>query len=281
MRAVGHPAALCLSAMITSLQNDKVRYVRTLQRRRRVRQREQRFVLEGVRLVEEVVRAGFPPGLVFYTERTESDERVGMLLAALRGMGDICYAVSEPVMAACSDTETPQGILAVVPIPSMCCPERPTLTLVLDQVRDPGNLGTILRTALAAGVEQVLLTPGTVDATNPKVVRAAMGAHFHLPVAMRQWDGISQAVAGCDVWLAEPEGSACYTAVDWTRPAALIVGGEAAGAGKRARTLAQGRVSIPMAARVDSLNTAVATAVVLFEVVRQRAGRLEENEAET
>ncbi len=256
--------------MITSLKNDKVRYVRALQSRRRVRQRERRFVLEGVRLVEEAARADIPPDFAFYTVVAGANERGSKLLMALREIGAPCYAVSEQVMAGCSDTETPQGLLAVLPIPDLPRPEKATLTLVLDGVRDPGNLGTILRTALAAGVEQVLLSPGTVDASNPKVVRAAMGAHLSLPLAALDWDAISEAVASCDVWLAAASGETPYTAVDWTRPVALIVGGEAAGAGERARAFVRGTVSIPMAEGVESLNTAVATAVILFQVVQQR-----------
>jgi TrmH family RNA methyltransferase len=256
--------------IITSLKNDRVRTVRALQGRRRVRQRERRFVLEGVRLVEEAVGAGVPPTFVFYTTVAEADERGNQLLASLREMNVPCTAVSEGVMAACCDTETPQGILAVLPIPDLVRPERPTLTLILDGMRDPGNLGTTLRTALAAGVEQVLLTPGTVDASNPKVVRAAMGAHLRLPIAVLTWDAIAEAVAGGDVWLAEASGETHYTAVDWTRAVALIVGGEATGAGERARALARGRVSIPMVVGVQSLNAAMATGVILFEVMRQR-----------
>ena len=256
--------------MITSLKNDKVKQVRALQSRRRVRQRERLFVFEGTRLVEEAVRAGIHPAYLFYTEPAERDERCGRLLESLREASVPCYGVNEPVMAACSDTETPQGILAVVPIPDLPRPERPTFTLILDRVRDPGNLGTILRTALAAGVEQVLLTPGTVDATNPKVVRAAMGAHLRLPVAALRWKAIAEAVTGCDVWLAAPGGETRYTAADWTRPVALIVGGEASGAGEQARALARGQVTIPMAAGVESLNTAVAAAVILFEAMQQR-----------
>jgi TrmH family RNA methyltransferase len=234
--------------MITSRKNDKVKYVRALQEQRRTRQREQRLVFEGVRLVEEAVRAGVSPVFVFYTE---PNERGGKLLASLCEMNVPCYAVSDPVMAACSDTETPQGILAVLPTPNVPPPQRPTLSLILDQVRDPGNLGTTMRTALAAGVEQVLLTPGAVDASNPKVVRAAMGAHLHLPVSALDWDAIAGAVAGCDVWLAAAAGETAYTAVDWTRPVALIVGGEASGAGEQAQALARGQVSIPMAAQVE------------------------------
>ncbi|RLC93204.1 MAG: RNA methyltransferase [Chloroflexi bacterium] len=256
--------------MITSLQNDKVKYTRALQSRRRVRQRERHFVLEGVRLVEEAVRVDVRPAFVFHTQAAGSDERCARLLQALREVDIPCYGVSESVMVACADTETPQGILAVLPIPDLARPNHPTFTLVLDRVRDPGNLGTILRTALAAGVEQVLLTPGTVDATNPKVVRSAMGAHLRLPVTMLRWDAITEAVVGCDVWLAAAGGEMRYTAVDWTRPVALIVGGEASGAGGQAGALARGQVSIPMAEGVESLNTAVAAAVILFEALQQR-----------
>ncbi|MCP4542549.1 MAG: RNA methyltransferase [Chloroflexi bacterium] len=258
--------------MINSQKNAKVKYVRMLQSRRRARQKEQQFIFEGVRLVEEAVRAGVSPTFMFYTEAAQSvdSERSSRLLASLGEMNVPCYAVSDPVMTACSDTETPQGILAVLSIPDLPRPEHPTFSLILDQVRDPGNLGTTLRTALAAGVEQVLLAPGTVDATNPKVVRAAMGAHLRLPVVSLDWNAIAQAVAGCDVWLAAASGEMSYTAVDWTRPVALIVGGESAGAGEQARSLAQSQVSISMAAEVESLNMATATAVILFEMVKQR-----------
>jgi TrmH family RNA methyltransferase len=259
--------------MITSLKNDKVRYVRALQSRRRVRQRERRFVFEGVRLVEEIARAGVLPDYVLHTGALAKDERGSRLLDALSRMSAPHYTVSEQVMAACSDTDSPQGILAVLPIPNPPRPESATFTLILDRVRDPGNLGTILRTALAAGVEQVLLSPGTVDASNPKVVRAAMGAHLHLPVASLRWDAIAEAVVGCDVWLAAAAGETPYTAVDWTCPVALVVGSEAVGTGERSRALARGQVSIPMTAKVEALNTAAATAVILFEVMRQRRAR--------
>jgi len=258
---------------ITSQRNNRVKYVRALQSRRRKRERERRLVFEGVRLVEELVRAGVPPTFVFYTEAAEGSghERSARLLASLCEMNVPCYAVSESVMVACSATEEPQGILAVLPIPDLSHPEHPTFTLILDRVRDPGNLGTTLRTALAAGVEQVLLTPGTVDAANPKAVRAAMGAHLHLPVAALRWDAIVAAIAGSDIWLAAADGETSYTEADWTRPVAIVVGGEASGAGERAQALAQGQVSIPMAEGVESLNTAIAAAVILFEVARQRA----------
>lgn len=259
--------------MITSPKNDRVRLVRALQERRRVRQRERRFVIEGVRLCEEAARAGSVPHFVFFTAAAGEDERAARLLAAWQERSIACEEVDPLVMSACSDTETPQGLLAVVPIPTPPRPSRPALTLILDRLREPGNLGAVLRTALAASVEQVLLAPGTVDATNPKVVRAGMGAHFRLPIAALAWDEIAQAVADCQVYLASAHGGAVYTAVDWTGPAALIVGGEAEGASRRAYTLGANEITIPLAGEVESLNAATAAAVILFEAARQRGAR--------
>ena len=257
--------------MIASLRNDKVRYVQSLQSRRRVRQRERRFVFEGVRLIEEAVGARLAPDFVFYTEAAMTDERGARLLDSLQKMNAACYLVSQAVLDACSDTATPQPILAVLPIPDLPRPRRPELTLIADGVRDPGNLGTMLRTALAASVDQFVTAPGTVDASNPKVVRAAMGAHLRLPIAPLRWGAISEAMQGVTVWLAAAGSEVAYTTVDWSRPVALIVGGEGAGAGDQARGIARGQVSIPMAEGVESLNTAIATAVILFEIRRQRA----------
>jgi TrmH family RNA methyltransferase len=135
-------------------------------------------------------------------------------------------------------------------------------------VRDPGNLGTILRSAEAAGVGQVILAPGTVDLYNPKAVRGAMGAHFRLPVAGLDWPAIAGRLAGRAVWLADAAGETPYDQVDWAVPSALIVGGEAAGAGDQAAALATGRVSIPMAGGAESLNAAMAATVILFEAAR-------------
>jgi len=256
--------------MITSLKNDRVRLVRALQERRRIRQRERRFVIEGLRLCEEATRAGAIPHFAFFTDEVHEDPRARSVMDAWTQAGVVCELVSAAVMATCSSTETPQGLLAVVPLPNLSRPTQPTLTLILDRLRDPGNLGALLRTALAAGVDQVLLAPGTVDATNPKAVRAAMGAHFRLPVAALEWPAIQQATDGCHVYLAEVGGAIPYTEVNWQEPVALIIGGEAAGAGEQARALADAQIVIPLLGDVESLNTAAAAAVLLFEAVRQR-----------
>jgi TrmH family RNA methyltransferase len=173
-------------------------------------------------------------------------------------------------MAAAADTHTPSGLLAVVPMPRRAVSAPLTFALVLDRLGDPGNLGTVLRTAAAAGVQAVLLTPGTVDPFNPKVVRAAMGAHFHLPIVAAEWEALPSQLAGLTVWRAEAGAGAAYDAVDWRQPSALLIGSEASGPGDEARALAPNLVSIPMPGRAESLNAAVAAAVLMFEVARQR-----------
>lgn len=252
--------------MITSTQNERIKYVRSLARRR-VRQREGRFAVEGTRLVEEVVRAGIRPALVLYTEAWAESSAGRHLLPSLDSAEEGAWLVSETVLAACADTRTPQGVLAVVPFVQI--QPRPGLILILDCLRDPGNLGTILRSAEAAGVGQIILAPGTVDPYNPKVVRGGMGAHLRLPVLSLPWPAIAELVAGRAIWLADAAADVVYDAVDWTRPSALLVGGEAAGAGEQARSLATGRVSIPMAEGTESLNAAMAATVILFEAARQ------------
>jgi TrmH family RNA methyltransferase len=255
--------------VITSVSNPKIKWVRQLQTRRAAREAEKLFVIEGVRLAEEAAQAGAVPGLVLYTP--DLDPRAQAVLAALAAAGAPILEVAPHVMAAASDTQTPPGLLAVLPMPALPLPSPLTLALVLDALADPGNFGTILRTASAAAVQAVFLAPGTVDPFNPKVVRAAMGAHFHLPLIAAEWSALSQHLAGLDLYLAEAGHGQPYTAVDWRRPAALIIGSEAAGPSAAARALSPRPVTIPMPGRAESLNAAIAAAVILFESARQRA----------
>ncbi len=255
--------------MITSLANEKVRYARALLRRR-ARLREGRCLIEGLRLIDEALRAGSIPALVFCTPETLADARGAALYERCRALGAAAYEASAEVVASLSDTVTPQGIVAVVPFPSPSSASAPGLTLVVDGLRDPGNLGTLLRSAAASGAERVLLGPGTVDPYSPKVLRSAMGAHFRLPPEVASWAGVAEALRGRPVWLADARGEARYDLVDWTEPCGLIIGGEAEGASPQAASLATGRVAIPLARGVESLNAAVAASVILFEAARQR-----------
>ncbi len=233
----------------------------------RRRYTERALVIEGLRLVREALAVDW----VFYTEDFAAGAEAQVLLATLEARDARLWSVSPEVLRAISDTETPQGIVALVPIPELGPAAAPTLRLALDGVRDPGNLGTILRAAWAAGVEWVLLPPGVVDPTNPKVLRAGMGAHFHVPVQRCAADELPALTVGTAVWLADVDGAMPYDAVDWRAPITLVVGGEATGAGPDVRALVgERRVFIPMARGVESLNAAMAATVLLFEIARQR-----------
>jgi TrmH family RNA methyltransferase len=253
--------------MISSLSNPTIKLVRALQSQRKAREREGLFVIEGVRLAEEAVRASAPARLVLHT--ADLDARGLAALQQLARLGAQIHDVSPKVMAAASEAHTPPGLLAVIPFLSFAV--RPvSLAVVLDRLSDPGNLGTLLRTADAAGVEAAFLAPGTVDAHNPKVVRAAMGAHFHLPIREASWETLAAQLAGLEVWLAEARAGEAYDRVDWRRPCAIIIGSEAEGPSDAARAFTPRQVHIPMPGRAESLNAAVAAGVLMFEAARQR-----------
>jgi len=255
--------------MLTSPTNERVKYARSLQRER-VRTRERLFLIEGIRLIEEALRAGVRPVLAFYTERLLASARGQALAARLQEASATALLVSEPVLASLSDTVTPQGVLAAVPYPELPLPSH-GLLVVLDGLRDPGNVGTILRTAWAADAAGLVTTRGTTDPYAPKVARAAMGAHFHLPLRAGLTSAeLDHVLTGRRALLAE-RGGQPYWQVDWRGDCALIVGGEARGS-ELAAPLAQDRVGIPMRRDVESLNAAIAAAVLLFEAVRQRTG---------
>lgn len=250
--------------MLTSLSNEKVKYARSLHHRTR-RYQERHFIADGVRLIEEALRAGVQPALIFCTPEGER------LAVKLREVASERLMVSREVMKALSALSSPPGILAVLPFPELAWPAEPGLALVVDGVQEPGNLGSLLRSAEAGGVEGVVLTPGTVDPYNPKVVRGGMGVHFRLPITLGEdWSEVERLLAGMKIYLATPEGGQPYYEVDWRGRCALVVGSEARGPSSEAERLATERISIPMAGGPESLNVAVAGSVILFEAARQR-----------
>ncbi|HEY3474567.1 MAG TPA: RNA methyltransferase [Anaerolineales bacterium] len=254
-------------AVITSSQNSKIKLIRALGRAKE-RREEGAFVIEGVRLVEEAATRNL--GFRFALYDASLNVRGSSLVERLLARGIEVEEVSEPLMKALSDTEAPQGILAVLELNQAPIPHSPDFVLILDQIRDPGNLGTLLRTAAAAGVQAVFLPPETTDAFAPKVVRSGMGAHFHLPIRSMKWEKIRRETEGLQIYLADMHGQSCWQ-TDFRQPLALIVGGEAEGASDEARELATEQVSIPMSGDTESLNAGIAGSVLMFEVVRQRS----------
>jgi len=253
--------------MITSNKNAKVKYVVRLQAERRFRWRERAFVVEGTRWLTELASVGHPLKLVFCTEDWRSSANHEAILQQVAAPVQV---VSPEVMADLSDTETAPGVLSVAEMVLRPFPPTPTLLLVLDGVANPGNLGTMLRTAAAAGVDGVLLGPGCVDPFNPKVLRGSMGAHLRLPIQDANWAEMAGLLAGLTVWLADVAEGVAYTAVNWRSPSVLVIGSEARGVGNEAERVANGRCTIPMHAATESLNAAIAAGIILFEAARQR-----------
>lgn len=262
---------------ITSAKNERIKNARKLHRKR-YRDEYRQIPIEGVRLIEDALDSFVVPDVVFFTpDLISSNVRASSLLDRLKHRGVETLACTPGALAPLVSTETTQGIVAIVPQPLPRWAAQATLILVLDGVRDPGNAGTLLRSAKAAGVDQVLFGPRTVDPYNNKVLRAAMGAHFRLPIQpCVSWQHVLEACHAllspdCAIYLASPQGEVTYDLINWRIPSALIVGGEATGAGPEAANSSQ-RISIPMSDGVESLNAAVAGSIILFEAARQRRG---------
>jgi RNA methyltransferase, TrmH family len=261
-------------AVITSAHNPKVQQMRSLLARRQERQQAQSFVVEGVRLAEEALHCGWQPHSVFFSDQLSGRGR--SLLDDFSKAGTDIEEITPSLMESLAETAGPQGILATFAMRTLPLPQgRLDFVLILDNVRDPGNLGTLLRSAGAAGMQAVLLTPGTADVFSPKVLRAGMGAQFKLPALTLPWEKI-QSICQTDndpplkIFLAEGQaGTACWK-LDLRQPLALIIGSEAEGASDKARQLADGLVKIPMPGGSESLNAAVAGSILIFEIVRQR-----------
>lgn len=253
--------------MITSNQNPKLKLVRALLGRPKERREANAFVIEGIRLIEEAVTAGWRFQFVLYTDglSERGQDLVKVLIAHRVDVEEVAGDLLQKV----SDTEMPQGILAVLEFMNLKIPASPNFMLIADQIRDPGNLGTLIRTAAAAGVQAIFLPDETADAFAPKVVRAGMGAHFRVPIHALTWDEIREQTKDLQVYLADMDGQSCWE-TDLSKPLALIVGNEAEGASEEGRKLATQKISIPMAGNVESLNAGVAGSVLMFEMVRQR-----------
>lgn len=257
-----------------SKANPHIKYVRRLARRR-YRDKEGRFLLEGVRLVAEALHCGWPVEMLIYTPAVNG--RAMTLVDSARERGIQLLPVAEKLLAELADTSTPQGVLAVVQKPGYTLERilarEPSLVVLVDGVQDPGNLGTIIRSADAAGADGVILFPGTVDLYNPKTIRATMGSLFHLPVTTVR-DGqevlARLSTAGLQLVAGTPGATIPLPRLDLTRPTVLVVGNEGAGLSSLLLSAAGHLVGIPMPGRAESLNVAAAASIMLYEVIRQR-----------
>ncbi|MEG1848202.1 MAG: RNA methyltransferase [Lachnospiraceae bacterium] len=258
--------------MITAVTNSRIKRIVQLNQKTKVRKEEDCFVVEGTKMFLEAPDAKIREVFVTQEYHAKCDTQV---LAKLQRCS--CELVSGEVFAKISDTQTPQGILCVVEqlhytIEDILQKESP-LVVLLEDLQDPGNLGTIIRTGEGAGIGGVLMSKDTVDIYNPKTIRATMGSIYRVPfLYVEELSGIIQQLQKkqIQVYAAHLEGDNYYNSYNYKQGTAFLIGNEGNGLKKETADLADAYLKIPMEGQVESLNAGVATALLLYEARRQR-----------
>lgn len=257
---------------LTSRQNPLVKQLRKLHRAKE-RRRQQLILLEGTNLTEAAVQGAYALETVCFTDVWRS--RYPQLFAQLQGRSARLVEVSPEVLEAIATTSSPDGIVATAPRKPPQSPTFPcSLGIAVETLQDPGNLGTIFRTAAAARVEGLWISRDSVSYDHPKVLRASAGQWLRLPFAEVETleETVLQAkTQGMKVVATLPRASQMHWDYDWTQPTMILLGNEGAGLSQSLAALADEAISIPLAPGVESLNAAISLAVVLYEAQRQRS----------
>lgn len=258
--------------MLTSLQNSLVKEIRKLHQGK-FRRQQGLFLLEGTHLIQEALAVGYPLSVVCYTSVWQ--ERNADLGVALRSQAQRVEEVSEEVLQSLATTVHPDGVVAVAPHrPNSEAPILTNVGLVLETLQDPGNLGTIIRTAMAAQADGLWLSADSVAPDHPKVLRASAGQWFRLPIVVA--DDLESTLShwraqGVQLVATLPNADQTYWDLDFTRPTVILLGNEGAGLSATLQRHATVSVKIPMDPAVESLNVATSAALLLYEAQRQRA----------
>ena len=259
--------------MITSTKNQQVRWIIELNKKAKTRNEAGLFAVEGIRMAKELPLERTEQ--VYVSESFLKDPENRKLLERFPSYEE----TSDPVFAAMSDTRTPQGILALVrkreyTLDELLSDQRPPFLMVLENLQDPGNLGTIIRTGEAAGVTGILMSRETVDIYNPKVIRSTMGSVYRMPFyytsSIREeilpWFK-EKKITG---YAAHLEGKNSYDQEDYTKGTAFFIGNEGNGLSRELSEKADVWIRIPMEGQVESLNAAMASGILMYEAFRQR-----------
>lgn len=258
--------------MITSTSNARVKELVQLQKKSKVRNEQGVFLVEGVKMYQEIPQEQLVKVYVSETFADKQKEEINRL----KDRRKLEY-LSDHVFQYVSDTKTPQGILCVVRQSTYCLEDileaEDAHLLVLDNLQDPGNLGTILRTAEGAGVTGIIISKESVDIYNPKVIRSTMGSIYRVPFVYVE--DLKEAIAkvkahGIFTYAAHLDGKNSYDKEDYTKKTAFLIGNEGNGLRKEIADLADTWIRIPMQGQVESLNASIATSVLMFETARQR-----------
>ncbi len=268
--------------MISSTANSKVKRLTALVQKAKMRREEQLFVVEGVRMFREApdewIREVYVSESFLHKWEQENDPE-----SRERIKKHHYEVLADEVFRKVSDTQTPQGVLCVLSMPVyeleesldnwMADPRKAPLVVLLEDLQDPGNLGTILRAGEGAGIDGVIMTKRTVDMMNPKVIRATMGSIYRVPYFIVE--DLARAIEllirkGVSVYAAHLDESMDYDEPDYTKPTAFLIGNEGSGLRRETAQRASQYIRIPMAGQVESLNAAAAATVLMYEAARQR-----------
>ncbi len=264
--------------MISSTANSKVKQVVAWQTKAKERKKDGVFIVEGLRMFEEVplswVCQVYVSSKCLASLKTLESDRDKAILQRLK---EISYEeVTDDVFAKMSDTQTPQGILSVLHRPTYNLKDivgPGALIMILEDLQDPGNLGTILRTGEGAGISGVIMSKDTVDIFNPKVIRATMGSIYRMPfVYVEDIKEVMDILhkEGIQTYAAHLEGENYYDAFDFKQGTAFLIGNEGNGLKKETADSAKSYLKIPMEGKVESLNAAIAASLLMYEAHRQR-----------
>lgn len=263
--------------MITSTSSSQVKYVVNLQKKAKLRKEEKQFVVEGIKMVSEAPTDRLVKVYISETFKADNEEFLERMNYDSIGK-DVLEIVTDNVFMRMADTQTPQGIMAVVrmsdtDLEGILSDKRNPLLLIIENLQDPGNLGTIVRMAEGAGVTGIIMSSNTVDIYNPKTIRSTMGSLYRVPVIYV--DDICKAVDECKekgvkVYAAHLKGTDNYNQKDYAQPTAFMIGNEGNGLSDRLTQKADELVRIPMQGKVESLNAAIACTILTYEAVRQR-----------
>lgn len=257
--------------MITSKKNPLIKELQILQKKKKQRNKEKVFIVEGLRAVKEIPYSWnvdkyiISQGLTINLETIVKDKEANIIY------------VSDSVFAAISDTKNPQGIMAVVSQGSFNMDKITSIEkgffIVADGIQNPGNLGTLVRTAHAAGVDGIFLSKGCVDLYNSKTIRSTMGSIFHIPIFVDiSIDKIIESLINskANIYATALEESKLVHDYDYRQKTAIIIGNEANGISKDTKDLVSNFIKIPMPGGAESLNASIAAGICMYEVVRQR-----------
>ena len=279
--------------MITSTSSSQVKHIVNLQKKSKLRKEEKQFVVEGIKMVSEAPKDRLVKVYISETFKADNEEFLEKMNYEALGK-DILEIVSDNVFIRMSDTQTPQGIMAVVKMSEITIEDMfgkdmyinskndnsgnssnkmQPLLLILENLQDPGNLGTIIRMAEGAGVTGIIMSSNTVDIYNPKTIRSTMGSLYRVPVIYVE--DICKTVEECRqkgvrVYAAHLKGTDNYNVKDYTQPTAFMIGNEGNGLTDKLTDKADELVRIPMQGKVESLNAAIACTILTYEAVRQR-----------